>query len=379
MSAKEAQRIVQASIQRASSLASLSDAEGRKATRELLKMLKQSDARIARKLAKMATGGDLPFTVTQAHVMRSQMRVVIHYTEARLLGLTETQAMYAVRGGVKSTAALLEHLEMAFTGIRTPLRIRQAAAMNRIINGTRASLLAQHETSVARYGKAMVQAMERRIRNGILDGKTTHEVVDSIVKLKGPKGTVSMASFIADGKLVSLSDEHIKEGLFVRYRSWAERIVRTETANAYEEANMWSLYEARGQLPDLKKKILAVFDNRTADDSKAVHGQVRDLEGYFQDGAGRSYQRPPGRPNDRETMIPWRAGWKETPATKQKSASYAGRAIAKGSRVRASERAQVAISGAVMRHKVAREGAAGLRADQAKAAAANRRGRKATR
>jgi hypothetical protein len=36
---------------------------------------------------------------------------------------------------------------------------------------------------------------------------------------------------------------------------------------------------------------------------------VRPLDGEFEDGAGRRYQFPPGRPNDRGYVVPWRAEW----------------------------------------------------------------------
>lgn len=90
-----------------------------------------------------------------------------------------------------------------------------------------------------------------------------------------------------------------------RYK--AERIVRTEMAQAYNAAHQQTLYEARdsGQVPGLKKSCVAVFDSRTALDSYPVHGQVRELEAPFIDGEGRRYQHPPGRPNDREKEIPW--------------------------------------------------------------------------
>lgn len=56
---------------------------------------------------------------------------------------------------------------------------------------------------------------------------------------------------------------------------------------------------------DLKKSAIATFDARTSYDSYPVHGQVRELDEMFEDGAGRRYLHPPGRPNDREKEIPW--------------------------------------------------------------------------
>jgi hypothetical protein len=88
------------------------------------------------------------------------------------------------------------------------------------------------------------------------------------------------------------------------------------TAYAYNAAGLNTMQGFRNtDFPDMQKKILAHFDSRTAPDSIAVHGQIRPLDGYFMDGAGRQYLHPPGRPNDRETVIPWRPHWGELDST----------------------------------------------------------------
>lgn len=87
----------------------------------------------------------------------------------------------------------------------------------------------------------------------------------------------------------------------------ARRIVRTETLGAYNRAHNASLMKARDEegVDDLKKSAVVTFDARTDQDSYPVHGQVRELEEMFEDGDGRRYLHPPGRPNDREKEIPW--------------------------------------------------------------------------
>ncbi len=84
----------------------------------------------------------------------------------------------------------------------------------------------------------------------------------------------------------------------------AERIVRTEQSTSFHR--QW-IDEAREDLDDdvddFRKELVATFDPRTGDDSKFVHGQRQKLEDPFTDNAGRVYQHPPNRPNDRETVI----------------------------------------------------------------------------
>lgn len=369
----DAEQIVRASVARAARVVSLRDPAGRKAASQLLELLRGADVQLARKLSRYITRESVTFTAAHAASMRAQAQVVAAFVEARLLGLTEEAALSAIAGSVVSTANLIEKLEMTFHGINQPLQLRQAATMSRVVEGTRASLLAQHETSVDRYGQAMIAQMERRMMAGLVENQTIDQVVDGLVQMKGPKGLVSMRAKVIDGGVVRLAEEDIAEGLFVRYRYWAERIVRTETANAYEEATQRSLYEARSELPDMQKKIMAVFDNRTAPDSVAVHGQIRPLEGYFIDGAGRQYLRPPARPNDRETVIPWRPSWQEVETTSPTPAKEAAKAIVANAGVTAAQKKQSATSGAAQRLKTARAGAVGLRGEQAAAQASQRR------
>lgn len=84
----------------------------------------------------------------------------------------------------------------------------------------------------------------------------------------------------------------------------AERIVRTEQSAAFHR--QW-LDEAKadteGEEDDWRKQLVATFDQRTGEDSKFVDGQQRRLDEEFVDNKGRSYQQPPNRPNDRETVI----------------------------------------------------------------------------
>lgn len=351
MAAEAAARIgglLEADVAHAADVVSLNTARGRRSARELLRLLEEADrdlsARLRDEAARQPGGATGRFTGASAESYRQQIRVVREYVQNRLGGMTAEQAQAALADSVTRSTALLSNLDRAFTGVTRPLRIRQAAVMDRITNGTRASLLAQHATSVDRYGDAMIQQHERMIRAGLISGASQEEMVAALTGHGGPTGRVSLAARVnADGTVIRLIEQEIPEGLFVRYRYWAERIVRTEVAHAYQEAHLQTLFEARREdFPDLQKKIMATFDSRTAPDSVAVHGQIRDLEDMFQDGAGRQYLRPPGRPNDRETVIPWRAGWPETEASRPMPATAVTAALEAGPVYEAARRARLA-------------------------------------
>lgn len=344
-----ADRALRADVDAVAQVVSLRSARGRAAAAELLELLEEADrrltARLRREVERGFSGTDR-FTGASAAAYREQIRIVLRYVQGRLGGLTATQAAAAVAESVDRTGRLLEQLERDFTGITRPLRIRQAEVMSRIRHGTRASLLAQHATSVDRYGEAMQRVFEREIRTGLLEGASLDEMTDRLVGHGGPRGTVSLAARVVGGIVVRTREEEIPEGLFTRYRYWAERIVRTEVAHAYQAAKLATLLESRARdFPDLQKKILATLDNRTAADSIAVHGQIRDLDGpnsFFMDGAGRQYQRPPARPNDRETLTPWRPHWPETPFSRPLSTAEREAAIEGNVRLVAAQRVQMA-------------------------------------
>lgn len=315
-----ADRVLLAAIRNADASVSMEDEAGRAAARELLAVLVDAQATLERRLRAWTSshGGDeARFTPDSIIVYLEQAQAAIGYIQARLEGLTARAAEHAAFGAFARSAELITALEQRFTGIAVPVRIREAAWAQ-----LQPSLLAQHATSVDRYGEAMIRRVMGEIAQGFGAGLSQGEMVDRLVALRGPQGPVSLRAVeVQPGLVVRLEEEDIPEGLFVRHRSWAWRIVRTEVANAQNAASLAGLEEAaRGTdeeggedaLPDMQKKIIAVMDQRTAEDSLWVHGQVRPLDGLFRDGAGREYLRPPARPHDRETIVPWRPHWPET-------------------------------------------------------------------
>lgn len=320
MASSEARRraddVLRATQARADRIITLADRRGVGALRALLDDLGAADFALRRRLRRWADSPER-FTPAQALAYQRQVALVTEQARAALRRALGATTGAAAREGLAGTARLLERLEEAFTGISRPLRLRQAATMSSALGRVETSLLGVHATSVDRYGQAMVAEFERRIRVGLIRGASQREVVDELVGSRGPRGEVSLAARETEEGVERLRVEEIPEGLFRRYRSWAVRIVRTETARAYSTARMEGLYEQRVEFPELRKKILATFDSRTAFDSVGVHGEVRKLEEPFVDGAGRVYLQPPARPNDREVVIPWLPEWEETPVTRR--------------------------------------------------------------
>lgn len=308
--AQSARAVVRASLEEARRIGALDGPGHEKIRRELLADLERADRMLRDRLRRFRYGGlGDRFSGAQAEIYRAQVQAAIGEVQRTVDARHVQTATAGARVGARATVDLIEGLERRFTGIATPLRLREAQRLVHVpdrVLGARARYVA---TSLDRYGAAMLEDFEKIIRAGLLSGQSTQDMIDALTGHGGPRGTVSLAARVTPGGVVRLIEAEIPEGLFVRSRYWAERLIRTELAAAYNGAKLESLRESAQEFPDMRKKILAVLDNRTAPDSLYVHGQIRDLDDEFEDGAGRRYLYPPGRPNDRETIIPWRGSW----------------------------------------------------------------------
>jgi len=307
-----ADTVIRDFMARTARLVTLDTRGGRATARELLRVLRDADRDMERRLnwwvRHHGGGAERRFSEASLVAYRAQITEVIGFVERRLLGMTGDQALAAAATSLRRTSSLINNLEEAFTGIASPLRLDEA-----LITRLEPSLLARSATSVDRYGTSMITRMQEELAKGFASNMTQGQMVDRLINMGGPRGAVSMRAVeVSPSMVVRVSQEMIPEGLFVRYRGWAWRVVRTEVAEAQNAASQLQATEAAKVFPDMKRKILAVMDKRTAADSLGVHGQVRGLRELFTDGAGRQYLRPPSRPNDRETLIPWRERWPST-------------------------------------------------------------------
>jgi len=171
-------------------------------------------------------------------------------------------------------------------------------------------LTEKYPASLARYGQELSNTFATTLQTALVSRTPTDAVIDTIDKTI--EGT----------------------------RWQAERIVRTEMSNAYNGGHQRALEHARdtGQAPEMQKSAVATFDQRTDRDSYPVHGQVRELEEPFTDGKGRTYQHPPGRPNDREVQVAYldrdaeidgHGGSKDTIGSREEGVKRAEKAKAK--------------------------------------------------
>lgn len=284
--------------------------------RELLNDLRTAERILAARLRDQMTkygSLDARFSGAQALALQQQLYQTVDYVQDRLRGRTMQQAETAITAGLDRTVTLMEGLERRFVGVATPLRLRQANELRGAQHQARGLWARDFPTSVDRYGTKMLGEVEEIIRAGFVAGSSMDDVIAALTGHGGPTGKVSMSAKVTPAGVLRVVESDIPEGLFVRHKYWAERIVRTEMLRAYNGARQVGLEHIHdNNFPGMKRKILAVLDKRTAPDSLSVHGQIRGIKDPFADGAGRVYMYPPARPNDRETVIPWRTEWEES-------------------------------------------------------------------
>ena len=200
---------------------------------------------------------------------------------------TATLAQRHVIGAVKA-------FERRFAGTEPVLRLEEAGVFARVYKDVEPTLLHRYHKLTSNYPMKTLE----RVRNDLALSMLRGDGVDQAVNRIAAKG-----------------------GIFDRERWRAERIVRTEGQYAYGVVNQRSLHEVAAEVPRLMKRLVATFDNRTGEDSKKLNGQTVPYDQpfvYMKPLKGGGVERveflqPPGRPNDREVSIPWRADYHGAP------------------------------------------------------------------
>ena len=226
-----------------------------------------------------------------AQVREAQARIARAVANGFNPILRDTQA-----DGVRQAAKSITQLEKKFTGAEVRLPLEEAATFQGIVGKRSTSLIRANERSFNRYGTAVTRKVEEELALSLATGETPLQAIDRV-------------RAVADNQW------------------WqAERIVRTEGAYAFNAAHADSIQEAQDALPDLMNRWSehvddqtgAALDDRVAEDSLVLHGQVVPVGANFvmpPDARvssklwNQTYAQPPSRPNDRAILLPWRPRW----------------------------------------------------------------------
>jgi hypothetical protein len=250
----------------------------------------------ARLRAVLRSGMKDSFTAYQRQVALAQIKQGQVLLARKLSGELGDISREAQTEAIEAFAKDLRKLEKTFTGAAVPLRIDEAVKLQTLVQKRRPELDDMHRKSMARWGTRLFEDVHDQLTLSLVAGETTEEAIARIPE-------VAAAEW------------------------WqGERIVRTETAWAFNASHHDSFVEAAKELEDLRTRwsehvddaTYAPLDDRVGADSIAMHGQAVPAGVSFTMPRdpdvdtkmwGKQWLFPPNRPNDRAILAPWRPGW----------------------------------------------------------------------
>jgi SPP1 gp7 family putative phage head morphogenesis protein len=167
------------------------------------------------------------------------------------------------------------------TGLEPRFALEQAAVMRGMIDGMQPSLLTRYRRlNQSSWQAATIKRMENIMSVGLAEGAT------------------------GDDLATRLMDEG-----FMKERYRAERIARTESMYATNAAQVIAGREMAREQPTIRKKLLAILDERTHPGCLELHETVIGWDEEFVDSDGHRAKFPPLHPNCRCSCVPWDETW----------------------------------------------------------------------
>ena len=204
-------------------------------------------------------------------------------------------AWSAGKESLVSLARMARAAEREFGGVQ-PLRLDVAA----VLASSERTLLHRMGSISERYGVRVGDRLRRDLMVGILHGETQDQMAARLLA-----GT---------GEIRRLKDRgELAEGAADRFaqiaRSDADRIVRTELVNAYNEVGIDGMRAANDNDPGFEKRWDAQQDARECEGCRELDHQIVALNENFQSAFYGSLEHSPAHSRCRCAVIPWRRGW----------------------------------------------------------------------
>jgi len=265
------------------------------------RILERAQRDLERRLHEAIAGpGAGSYTAANVRAALAQVRQAARIVQLGIRGTLLDTADEAAGRSAENLSRYLASANRAFVGVAHPLGLDLAAIVDEASSGARATVLRRLASSGTPAAGA--DAIPHPARAGILERYGLRTV--------GHFEEILQRGLIARAPWQDVVDEIASASPFLRGAPafWAERIVRTETAGIYNRAGWEAIRSANEESGDFLKILSATFDDRTAADSYAVHGQIRRPDEPFESWYG-LYHHPPNRPNDREVVVPHRMAW----------------------------------------------------------------------
>lgn len=224
------------------------------------------------------------FTAQQTRRALGLVEEALHQARERVEGALQAGVQVADQAARKHLA---EQIEAGASQFGTMQRVDFDSAMR--FASERGTLMERHSVLSERWNARAVRQAKAILAEETLAGSSISKVVD---RLSGPAGP------------------------YAGMRSGANRLVRTEFVNRYNDRTMEGLRSMRdtGTMPKAKKRLITPMDPRTAPDSLMIVARpgntVRNIDEPFEDPLnGRTFDHPPNRPNDRSRVVAWDDSW----------------------------------------------------------------------
>jgi SPP1 gp7 family putative phage head morphogenesis protein len=206
--------------------------------------------------------------------------------------------------GVLATKHLRHEVETFSSMFEHSVRPVPFEVANVLAQGKK-TLWPRFENSAERYAGQVRTDIQRQLAIGLVKGETIDQMTDRLAKLGGPKGFVYTQGRKGSPRARA---EYIAEGLFTRYRHYAERLAVTETVNAYNATALAGMRELEKHDPGYFRRWDAAIDRRTCDNCARYDDLVVPLNDTF---PGR-IAHPPLHPRCRCAVVVWRKEWTES-------------------------------------------------------------------
>lgn len=260
----------------------------------------------------MGPGADVRYTARRHRVAMLQLRTAL---EGLKPSLGEPLADELLDGDARARAASARNLHAEVVagarafGTGEPMDVAAAVEMDR---GERWRVR-HYEASAWRYAGRVGQDIRRQLAMGVALRETFDEMATRLQKLGGPRGIVSLRGVAGQPDAVA---RRIEEGLFRRYRHWAERLVRTELIAAHSRHHVAQAEELDKADPGYVLRWDSTADKRACALCRGLHGEIIALDGAFAipRTVPTSRRHPPAHPMCRCAAVAWRPEWSLSPA-----------------------------------------------------------------
>jgi hypothetical protein len=235
-------------------------------------------------LRRRGIGQEDRWTTGHSQAVMAQLESGLQAMGKRLEGLMQ-------EGGKRADAAQVEHwMRLALAaeeefGVGLVNRIDLGTVLR--FSETEGTLLGRYAKGSKRWTRSAVDAARGILAEGVAGQESIDRMID---RLSGDNGPL------------------------LGQRWAAQRLVRTEFVNRYNERAMEGLKASAEEDAETRKRLVTPMDARTDRDSLmivALEGNlVRPVGEAFEDPYhGTTFQYPPNRPNDRSRVVMWMPGW----------------------------------------------------------------------